>query len=570
MAARARVLFRSVAASYGLFRLPFTRVTPARLFSDVPSGGPPLGSDPSAGDNPFQFFAKKLNVSDVEAIDVRNADGHFSEETQSFNGIGVEEWLVDRLLEMGYKRPFEIQARTLPLALEGKDVIGRALTGSGKTLAFAVPIVQRLIEGDSRRGPRAIVIAPTRELCNQVHQAVSEITDKLHCVALYGGAPYEKQERELRRRPDVICATPGRLNDHIERRNLALSNVRILILDEADELFTPNFHQQIEGVLQDTPDDKQMLLFSATMPRQIQQVIKRYMKDPEMIDLTGKKVMPSNVIHKVIQVPFRHQLDISIDILQMYQSERAIVFTPTKAMATELAARLATIGINAEPLHSDLSQRLRDNCLQRFRDGKVNTLVATDVAARGLDVPEIDLVMQVGPPPNGTDYYIHRTGRTGRAGRPGRAVLIYTRDPQHLDFVAEVSKLVDVENMKPPSYSQVTESAIQSAVRQVNQFDQDLASLAAADAESLQNEMGASALSAALAIIANVKAKRAIPDRQTYGFQGRENRGGRWDRFDDRNSRRRPQYGRERKENRWGNQGRASHGYKKWDGDRRH
>lgn len=557
-------------------------MAPVRFFSDVSNEGPPLGSNPSTGDNPFQFFAKRLNVSDLEAIDVRNSDGHFSEETQSFDGTGVKKWLVDRLLEMGYKRPFEIQAKTLPLALEGKDIIGRALTGSGKTLAFAVPIVQRLMDGDSRHGPRAIVIAPTRELCNQVHQAVSDITDRLHCVALYGGAPYEKQERELRQKPDVICATPGRLNDHIERRNLSLGNVQILILDEADELFTPNFHQQIEGVLEDTPSDKQMLLFSATMPRQIQRVIKRYMKEPETIDLTSKEVMPSNVIHKAIQVPFRHQLDVSIDVLQMYQSERAIVFTPTKAMATELAARLATIGISAEPLHSDLSQRLRENCLQRFRDGKVSTLVATDVAARGLDVPEIDLVMQVGPPPTGTDYYIHRTGRTGRAGRPGQSILIYTRDPQHLDFVAEVSELIEVENMKPPSYSQVTQSAIQNAVQQVKQFDQDLASLADKDAEGLQNEMGASALSAALAIIANVKAKRVVPYRRTFGFQGRENKGGQWDHFQDHNNRRqsqygrrqydrrqygRPQYGRERKGNGWYSKGRTNHGYQQWDDD---
>ncbi|XP_062514875.1 DEAD-box ATP-dependent RNA helicase CshA-like [Corticium candelabrum] len=537
--------------------------TGARRLSDHLPGEP--------SENSVELFAKKLNVSDVEAIDVRHGDGYFSEQFDSFSTLGIEEWLVDRLTELGYKRPFEIQARTLPLALQGKDVIGRALTGSGKTLAFALPIVQRLMEGHSRSGPRAFVIAPTRELCNQVHRAVSEITDRIQCVALYGGAPYEKQERELRQYPDVICATPGRLNDHVERGNLSLRNVRIVILDEADELFTPNFHQQIEGVLEDTPDDKQMLLFSATMPRQTEQATKRYMRNPETIDLTSKKVMPSNIIHQALQIPFYHQLDVVTDILQMYQSERAIVFAPTKALATELAARLATIGVNAEPLHSDLSQRLRENCLQRFRDGKVNTLVATDVAARGLDVPEIDLVIQVGPPPSGTDYYIHRTGRTGRAGRQGRAILIYSRDPQQLDFVDEVSDLVDVEHIQPPSYQQVTENAIKGAVQQVKKFDQLLANLATTDAELLQEEMGTAALSAALAIIANVKEKRSSSSTSRGRSAFHDRPANRSNRYNHRHGHRKnSRYNDSSIERRWGKQHQFHRFRKQWQWDKKY
>ena len=422
-----------------------------------------------------------------------------------FSDIGLNDALVRRLNKLGFTNAFEIQAETLPVTLRGKDVIGRAVTGSGKTLAFAIPIIEKLSVSKRRTNPRAMVIAPTRELCKQVMKSIDVLCDDLRCVALYGGDSYSRQEYELQRGVDVVCATPGRLNDHVQRGNLDLKDMEFLILDEADELLTPNFKIQIEDVLRNVPRSKQMMLFSATLPYNIRQLIKEYMSDPVMIDLVkNKSLVPSSIRHQAMLVKHYIRDRVVVDLIRTRQPERAIVFTPMKIQASNLARFLMRNGIAATSLHSDLSQSVRESCLEGFRAGEVKVIVATDVAARGIDIPEIDLVVHCEPPPNGVEYYIHRSGRTGRKGQSGTSVLLLSKSRESEEFLFQLQKSIDVEVIQTPSRREVIASGISAAVQSVQKVDPKLSALALSEAEKLLETHGADALASALTLVANL------------------------------------------------------------------
>lgn len=413
--------------------------------------------------------------------------------------------LAARLAERGITEASPIQAESLPQTLAGKDLIGRARTGTGKTLAFALPIVQNL-EPSRERGrlPRAIVLAPTRELAKQVAEEFSKSGAHLTTVTVYGGAAYSPQENALRRGVDVVVGTPGRIIDHLERGNLDLSAVQYAVLDEADEMLSVGFADAIETILQKTPAERQTMLFSATLTADIKRLARNYLKEPVTVDMVGegKSQAAQTVEHLKVKVG-RTRTRVLADLLTVYNPEKAIVFTRTKREADELANELIHRGIESEALHGDLAQTQRERALGAFRSGRVGVLVATDVAARGLDIPEVDLVVQYHLPQD-PESYVHRSGRTGRAGRTGTAIVMYgDRDGREMRNL-EYRTGVQFKERPLPTPKEVQEASARASAEMVRRVDAAVAGTFQAEAERLFSELGLEALARALAKISGV------------------------------------------------------------------
>ncbi|WP_027460038.1 DEAD/DEAH box RNA helicase [Deinococcus murrayi] len=418
--------------------------------------------------------------------------------------------LAARLAERGITEASPIQAESLPHTLAGKDLIGRARTGTGKTLAFALPIIQNLTApngmGSRERGrlPRAIVLAPTRELAKQVAEEFSKSGQALTTVTVYGGAAYGPQENALRRGVDVVVGTPGRIIDHLERGNLDLAAIQYAVLDEADEMLSVGFADAIETILQKTPDTRQTMLFSATLTPDIKRLARHYLKEPVTVDMVGegKSQAAQTVEHLKVKVG-RTRTRVLADLLTVYNPEKAIVFTRTKREADELANELIHRGIESEALHGDLAQTQRERALGAFRSGRVGVLVATDVAARGLDIPEVDLVVQYHLPQD-PESYVHRSGRTGRAGRTGTAIVMYGdregRDLRGLEYRTGVQ----FKERALPTPKEVQEASARASAEMVRRVDAAVASTFQAEAERLFSELGLEALARALAKISGV------------------------------------------------------------------
>ncbi|MFW8628105.1 DEAD/DEAH box RNA helicase [Deinococcus sp. ME38] len=413
--------------------------------------------------------------------------------------------LAARLAERGITEASPIQAESLPHTLQGRDMIGRARTGTGKTLAFALPIITRL-EPSRERGrlPRAIVVAPTRELAKQVAEEFSKSGQGLTTVTVYGGAAYAPQENALRRGVDVIVGTPGRLIDHLDRGNIDLTAVEFAVLDEADEMLSVGFADAIETILQRTPEGRQTLLFSATLTNDIHRLSKKYLNNPIVIDMVGegKSQAAQTVEHLKIRVG-RARTRVLADLLTIYNPEKAIVFTRTKREADELANELIHRGIESEALHGDLAQSQRERALNAFRNGRAGVLVATDVAARGLDIPEVDLVVQYHLPQD-PESYVHRSGRTGRAGRTGTAIIMYgDREQREVMGLERVTGVRFIERALPTP-KEVQGASARTSAEMVRKVDSSVAQTFQAEAERLFSEMGLEALSRALAKISGV------------------------------------------------------------------
>lgn len=413
--------------------------------------------------------------------------------------------LAARLAERGITEATSIQAESLPLTLAGKDMIGRARTGTGKTLAFALPIIQNLDASRERgRAPRAIIVAPTRELAKQVADEFSKSAPNLTTVTVYGGASYGPQENALRRGVDIVVGTPGRLIDHLERGNLDLSQVKYAVLDEADEMLSVGFADAIETILQKTPQERQTMLFSATLTNDINRLARKYLNSPVVVDAVGegKSQAAQTVEHLKVKVG-RARTRVLADLLTVYNPEKAIVFTRTKREADELANELIHRGVESEALHGDLAQSQRERALGAFRSGRVNVLVATDVAARGLDIPEVDLVVQYHLPQD-PESYVHRSGRTGRAGRTGTAIIMYG-DRENRE-VAGLERITGVrfKERTLPTPKEVAAASAKASADMVRNVDSDVASGFQAEAERLFSELGLEALTRALAKISGV------------------------------------------------------------------
>ena len=345
--------------------------------------------------------------------------------TTQFNDLNLHPQLMQALEERGYETPTPIQAEMIPVMLTGADVIGQAQTGTGKTAAFALPILQNLIPGGTQ--PQALILSPTRELAMQVADAFQAYGLHLgvRVLSIYGGASYEPQIRTLRRGVDVVVGTPGRLLDLLKRKALDLSAIRTLVLDEADEMLSMGFVKDIETLLNATPEGRQLALFSATMPKAIRRLADRYLQQPQSVVVRQQQLTVAAVEQRYYLVSQRDKLNALTRLLETEEVSRALIFARTRAGTTKLAQALASSGFPAEVLNGELSQRARERVMARFRGDQVKILVATDVAARGLDIDDISHVFNYDLPDD-SEVFVHRVGRTGRAGKGGIAISLVT------------------------------------------------------------------------------------------------------------------------------------------------
>ena len=374
-----------------------------------------------------------------------------TQEITSFEDLHLDRKILAALKEMGFEEPSPIQKGAIPLALEGDDLIGQAQTGTGKTAAFGIPIIQKINEKD--RHIQALVMSPTRELCIQVADEISKIgrTKRVRVLPVYGGQPIERQIRSLKRGIQVVIGTPGRLLDHIRRGTIDLEYVNFLVLDEADEMLDMGFVDDMEDIIKNVPPERQTMLFSATMPRPILSISKKYMRAPKVVAI-HKEVVTAPTIDQYYYEA-RDKVDGLCRILDTTDDCKMIIFCRTKKGVDELVIALATRGYEAEGLHGDLSQNQRDRVMKKFRSGQVDILVATDVAARGLDIDNITHVVNFDVPSD-SESYVHRIGRTGRAGNSGVALTFITpREFRQLKLIERSIKTKIIRGTLPTDAS---------------------------------------------------------------------------------------------------------------------
>ncbi len=345
---------------------------------------------------------------------------------QTFSDLGLDDRVLKALKDVGYETPSAIQSATIPLLLSGRDVVGLAQTGTGKTAAFALPILSRL--DVTQKTPQALVLAPTRELALQVCEAFESYAAHLrgvHVLPVYGGQAYGVQLSALRRGVHIVVGTPGRIMDHLEKGTLDLTQLKYLVLDEADEMLKMGFAEDVETILADTPKEKQVALFSATMPSSIRRISAQYLNDPEEITVKNKTTTSANTTQRYLMVSYPQKVDALTRILEVENFEAMIVFVRTKNETETLAEKLRARGYSAAAISGDVAQAQRERTVNQLKSGKLDILVATDVAARGLDVERITHVVNFDLPID-TESYVHRIGRTGRAGRSGDAISFVT------------------------------------------------------------------------------------------------------------------------------------------------
>jgi ATP-dependent RNA helicase DeaD len=374
-----------------------------------------------------------------------------------FTDLGLDGRVLAALNDVGYEKPSPIQAATIPVLLDGRDVVGLAQTGTGKTAAFAIPALSKMAELADLNGPskdtQILVLAPTRELALQVAEAFTSYAKHIEnftVLPVYGGSAYGPQLAGLRRGAQVVVGTPGRVIDHLAKGSLDLSNLQYLVLDEADEMLRMGFAEDVEQILSQTPKEKQVALFSATMPGAIRRIAKQYLDNPAEITVKAKTTTGANTRQRYLQVMGPHKLDALTRILEVENFDGIIIFVRTKMATEDLADKLRSRGFQAAAINGDIPQQQRERSVEALRDGKIDILVATDVAARGLDVERITLVVNYDIP-HDTESYVHRIGRTGRAGRSGDAILFMTPREKYLLRAIEKATRQPVEQMHLPS-----------------------------------------------------------------------------------------------------------------------
>ena len=378
----------------------------------------------------------------------------------TFTDLGLPEPILAALRDVGYESPSPIQAATIPILLEGRDLVGQAQTGTGKTAAFALPILARI--DVARRQPQALVLAPTRELAIQVAEAFASYATHLpgfNVLPIYGGQSYVPQLASLKRGAHVVVGTPGRIIDHLERGTLKLDGLAHMVLDEADEMLRMGFIDDVESILQKTPPTRQVALFSATMPQAIRRIASNHLRAPAEVTIKAKTSTATQVQQRYWMVSGLHKLDALTRILEVENFDGMIIFARTKMATEELAEKLAARGFSTAALNGDILQAQRERTVQRLKDGQIDILVATDVAARGLDVDRISHVVNYDIPTD-TESYVHRIGRTGRAGRSGQAILFVTPRERHLLAAIERATRQPITPMQLPSPQDVNDKRI--------------------------------------------------------------------------------------------------------------
>lgn len=372
-----------------------------------------------------------------------------------FKSLNISDEVVNALLKLDITTPTPIQEESIPLLLEGKDVIGQAQTGTGKTFAYSIPLIENIDE-DSK-DVKALVLCPTRELSLQVSVEINKLASnlkKIRTATIYGGESYEKQFKELRCKPQIIIGTPGRIIDHMNKGKIDFSKISYLVLDEADEMLKMGFQEDLETILKTMPLDRQNALFSATLPPFIKNVCKKYMNSPIMVKIENKALTVDAIDQQVYYCMKESKKDLLVRLLDYYQFKSVMIFANTKAMVDELVLFLQQQGFSADGLHGDLKQTSRDRVMQSFRLSSVKILIATDVAARGIDVDGIEAIVNFDIP-NENEIYVHRIGRTGRKGRSGVAITLATSRSQ--SRIRELEDYIHhkIEKMEIPSIKEI-------------------------------------------------------------------------------------------------------------------
>lgn len=408
--------------------------------------------------------SQEISQGDVETTGAANnpedtgaEDTSANDNSQGFATLGLPEEVQQAVAKVGFTQPSPIQEQTIPILMEGRDVVGLAQTGTGKTAAFALPVLSQV--DPEVRHPQALVLAPTRELALQVADSFQSFADhlgRIEVLPIYGGQAYGIQLSGLRRGAQIIVGTPGRVIDHLAKGSLDISQLRFLVLDEADEMLNMGFQEDVERILEDTPEEKQVALFSATMPNSIRRLSKQYLNDPAEVTVKSERRTNDNITQRYLLTPHRQKMDAFTRILEVIEYDAIIVFCRTKHETEEVADSLRDAGYNAAAINGDIAQQQRERTVDQLKDGRLDILVATDVAARGLDVDRITHVVNYDIP-NDTESYVHRIGRTGRAGRTGEAILFVT--PRERRMLRSIERVTNarLEEMDLPSADEVNE-----------------------------------------------------------------------------------------------------------------
>ncbi len=406
-----------------------------------------------------------------------STDPEQPEPNNSFTSLNLPGYIVQALDKIGYETPSPIQAEAIPLLMDGHDLIGQAQTGTGKTAAFALPMLAK-IDADLPK-PQLLVLAPTRELAIQVaeaFQAYASHCKRVRILPIYGGSSYDTQIRQLKRGVQIVVGTPGRVIDHIKRKTLALDNINMLVLDEADEMLRMGFIDDVEWVMEQTPESKQTALFSATMPPQIRKIANTFLVDPHTVKIAAKTSTAEKIRQRFCKVAHHNKLEALTRVMEVEDFDGVIIFVRTKTATVELSEKLAARGYDVEPLNGDIQQKSRERTVDRLKNGNIDILVATDVVARGLDVDRVSHVINYDVPYD-TESYVHRIGRTGRAGREGEAILfISPREMRMLNAIERATKQ-KITAMPIPSATDLNESRLQRFKSKVEEAlsQQDLA-----------------------------------------------------------------------------------------------
>ncbi len=414
----------------------------------------------------------------TQSTQSNNPEAETTQNEPTFRELGLSEPVLNAIASIGFEHPSPIQAATIPTLLEGRDVVGLAQTGTGKTAAFALPILSRIQPGTSV--PQALVLSPTRELAIQVAEAfesfATEMPD-LRLLPVYGGQSYGVQLSALRRGVDIVVGTPGRVIDHLRRGTLDLTQLKYLVLDEADEMLKMGFAEDVETILADTPDSKQVALFSATMPKQIRRIAEQYLTDAAEITVKSQTQTSANVTQRYLVIAHQRKVDALTRILEVEEFDGMIVFVRTKSETEQLAERLRARGLAAAAINGDLAQAARERIIDDLKGSKVDVLVATDVAARGLDVDRLSHVVNFDIPTD-PESYVHRIGRTGRAGRKGTAISFVTPRERRLLSIIERNTRQPMEQLQLPTAADINESrlsrfddAITAALEQTDRIE---------------------------------------------------------------------------------------------------
>ncbi|WP_082235572.1 DEAD/DEAH box helicase [Halobacillus massiliensis] len=446
----------------------------------------------------------------------------------TFNSLGLSKPVLKALDTMGFEETTPIQEQTIPLGLQGKDVIGQAQTGTGKTAAFGIPMIEK-IDKDIRK-VQGLVVAPTRELAIQVAEEINRLGKfkGIRTLPIYGGSNMDRQIRALKDN-HVVVATPGRLLDHIRRKTIKLENVHTAVLDEADEMLNMGFIDDIRDILKALPEHRQTLLFSATMPKEIRNIATTLMKSPEEVKVKAKEMTVENIEQYYVEIPEKHKFDTLTRLLDIQAPALAIVFGRTKRRVDELSDGLQARGFRAEGIHGDLTQGKRMSVLNKFKKGRIEILVATDVAARGLDISDVSHVYNFDIPQD-PESYVHRIGRTGRAGRKGISVSFVTpREKAQLNLIEKLTKK-QVERMSVPSSDEARRGQQQVAVENLVETmeQQDLSKFQNSANELLEQHDASEIIAAALKLM--TKERSEVPVRlssvQPISVKGAQRGGG--------------------------------------------